>query len=206
MRPTDEQNSSSAVTHNGPDYDLVVLAGGRSRRMGGVDELSVPVDGRSSLDRLLAAAPDRARVIAVGPTRRTERPVTWCREVPAGGGPLAAIAAALPWTSAGTILVAAGDMPRLGEAFHRLVAALEAQPDADVAALCDANGVRQPLAAIYRRAALVRRLESIGDPVGRPARLLLHDMVVIEVTGGASAADCDTWTDIHRITEELRRA
>lgn len=187
-------------------YDLVVLAGGLARRMGGVDKLAVPVDGRSSLDRLLAAAPDRTRVIAVGPTRRTARPVIWCREVPAGGGPLAAAAAALPWTSAESVLVAAGDMPRLGEAFDRLVVALHARPDADVAALCDTDGVRQPLAAVYRRSALVRRLESIGDPAGRPARLLLDEMVVLDVTGGTATGDCDTWTDIDRITEELRRA
>jgi molybdopterin-guanine dinucleotide biosynthesis protein A len=186
-------------------YDLVVLAGGRASRMGGVDKLAVPVDGRSSLDRLLAAAPDRTRVIGVGPTRSTRRPVRWCREVPAGGGPLAAVAAALPSTSAGTVLVAAGDMPRLGEAFDRLVAALQAQPDADVATLCDTEGIRQPLAAAYRRAALVRRLECISDPAGRPARLLLDDMVVVEVPGGTATGDCDTWADIERISDELRQ-
>jgi molybdopterin-guanine dinucleotide biosynthesis protein A len=187
-------------------YDLVVLAGGRASRMGGVDKLAIPVDGRSSLDRLLAAAPDRTRVIAVGPTRRTRRPVIWCREVPAGGGPLAAVAAALPLTSAGTVLVAAGDMPRLGEAFDSLVAALHAHPDADVATLCDDAGMRQPLAAAYRRAALARRLDCLGDPAGRPARLLLNDMVVLDVTGGTATGDCDTWADVERITEELRRA
>jgi molybdopterin-guanine dinucleotide biosynthesis protein A len=187
-------------------YDLVVLAGGRASRMGGVDKLTVPVDGRSSLDRLLTAAPDLARVVAVGPARRTVRPVIWCREDPAGGGPLAAAAAALRWTSAGTVLVAAGDMPRLGEAFDRLAAALHARPDAEVAALCDTGGVRQPLAAIYRRTALARRLESIGAPAGKPARLLLSEMVVVDVTGGTATVDCDSWADIDRITEELRRA
>jgi hypothetical protein len=86
------------------------------------------------------------------------------------------------------------------------VVALRAQPDADVAVLCDSDGVRQPLAAAYRRTALVRRLESIGDPAGQPARLLLDEMVVLEVIGGTATGDCDTWTDIDRITEELRRA
>jgi molybdopterin-guanine dinucleotide biosynthesis protein A len=187
-------------------YDLVILAGGRASRMGGVDKLAVPLDGRSSLDRLLAAAPDGTRVIAVGPTRRTTRPVIWCREVPSGGGPLAAVAAALPLTSAGTVLVAAGDMPRLGEAFDSLVAVLDTRPDADVATLCDNEGMRQPLAAAYRRAALARRLECIGVPAGRPARLLLDDMVVLDITGCTATEDCDTWADIERIGEELRRA
>ena len=187
-------------------YDLVVLAGGLASRMGGVDKVSVPVHGRSSLDRLLTAVSEETRVIAAGPTRGTRRPVTWCREDPPGGGPLAAVAAALPLTSANIVLVAAGDMPRLGDVLDRLVETLEAHPHADVAVLRDESGVVQPLAAAYRRDALAERLMSVGDPAGRPARLLLESMSVVTIDGGAAAVDCDTWADIERVSEELGRA
>ena len=182
-------------------YDLVVLAGGLARRMGGVDKVSVPLHGRSSLDRLLAAASKETRVIAVGPTRDTRRTVTWCREDTPGGGPLAAVAAALPLTSARIVLVAAGDMPRLGGVLDRLVETLETDAHADVAALRDESSVVQPLAAAYRRDALAARLTSVGDPAGRPARLLLEGMSVVSIDGGTAAVDCDTWADIDRVSE-----
>lgn len=188
------------------DYDLVVLAGGRARRMGGVDKVSVPLNGLSSLDRILSAAPTTSRVVVVGPERRTMRQVSWCREDPPGGGPLAAVAAALPLTSAGIVLIAAGDMPRLGEVIDEVVATLLTQPQADVAAVRDRTQVLQPLAAAYRRDALVKRLEHVGDADGRPARLLLEGMSVIPFDGGSAAVDCDTWADIDRVTEELGRA
>ena len=188
------------------DYDLVVLAGGRASRMGGVDKLTIPLHGLSSLDRLLTAAPQKSSIIAVGPTRRTPRPVTWCREDPPGGGPLAAVAAALPLTTASIVLVAAGDMPRLGDVLEKLVATLMAQLHADIAALRDESGVLQPLAAAYRRVALAEQLERVGDPAGRPARLLLEGMSVLPIDGGSAAVDCDTWADIDRISEELDRA
>lgn len=160
--------------------------------------------GRSSLTRLLDAATTAQRVVGVGPPRQTGRPVTWCRESPPGGGPLAAVAAALPLTSAPTVVVVAGDMPRVGEALDRLRGELERNPSADVAVLCDRQGVRQPLAAVYRRDSLGDRLRVIGDPVDRAVRLLLDDMTVVEVAAPSATVDCDTWDDIAIITEELR--
>jgi molybdopterin-guanine dinucleotide biosynthesis protein A len=173
--------------------------------MGGLDKVMVPFEGRSSLDRLLAAAPDAATVVVVGPARRSERTVTWCREEPPGGGPLAAVAAALPRTTSDAVIVAAGDMPMLGEVFGRLEATLAEHGDAEVAALVDADGVRQPLAAAYRRDALERLLSGLGEPANLPARLLLAGLSVIEVVGGRAAMDCDTWDDAERISGELRR-
>jgi molybdopterin-guanine dinucleotide biosynthesis protein A len=185
-------------------YDLVVLAGGRARRLGGIDKVALPLAGRSSLTRLLDAATTAQRVVVVGPSRETPRPVTWCRESPPGGGPLAAVAAALPLTSARAVVVVAGDMPRVGEALDRLVGELDGHPLADVTVLCDRQGVRQPLAAVYRRDSLRDRLRVIGDPADRAARLLLDDMTVVEVAAPSATVDCDTWDDIAAVTEELR--
>ena len=187
-------------------YDLVVLAGGTARRLGGRDKVTLPLDGTSSVERLLAQTADAGRVIGVGEVRETSRPIFWCREEPPGSGPLAAVAAALPHASGDIVLVAAGDMPFLGEAKQALLDALAGAELADAATLCDGAGVRQPLAAAYRRDALMRRIRDLDEVADRPARLLLDGLNVVDVPADRSADDIDTWDDVYRIEEELRRA
>ncbi|MYT07128.1 NTP transferase domain-containing protein, partial [Streptomyces sviceus] len=75
----------------GPVYDVVVLAGGAARRLDGADKPGVRVGGRALLDRVLAACDDAATTVFVADPRPTARPVTWAREDPPGGGPLAAL-------------------------------------------------------------------------------------------------------------------
>ncbi|SDK53629.1 DUF6457 domain-containing protein [Streptomyces indicus] len=74
-------------------YDAVVLAGGAAKRLGGVDKPAVQVGGRALLDRVLGACAAAGTTVVVAPPRPTVRPVVWAREEPAGGGPLAALAA-----------------------------------------------------------------------------------------------------------------
>jgi molybdopterin-guanine dinucleotide biosynthesis protein A len=174
--------------------------------MGGVDKVTLPLAGRSSLDRLLDGCAGAGRVVGVGPVRETARPVTWCREEPPGSGPLAAVAAGVPHTGAAVVVVVAGDMPSVGSELGRLVAALDADPAADAAALRDPGGRLQPLAAAFRRDWLERRLAEVGDPTGRPAMLLLDGARVVAVPAQAGAADVDTWDDVDRIEGELGRA
>lgn len=183
----------------------MVLAGGGARRLGGVDKITLPLDGLSSLERLLADCDDAARIVAVGPSRKLSSAVIWCREEPAGSGPLAGVAAALRHVSADIVVVAAGDMPFLGTAKDRLLRALEENPHAEAAVLRDDGGVRQPLAAAYARPALVRRMQDLGEVNDLPARLLLEGLTLIDVTAGHAAVDVDTWDDVYRIEEELRR-
>ncbi|MDP9398746.1 MAG: NTP transferase domain-containing protein, partial [Actinomycetota bacterium] len=58
-----------------PPYDAVVLAGGRARRLGGVDKPGLEVAGRSLLDRVLAACAGAGRTVIAGPQRPTARAV-----------------------------------------------------------------------------------------------------------------------------------
>src|SRR3954451_21606618 len=88
-------------------YDAVVLAGGSGRRLGGVDKPALRVGSTSLLDRVLGAVPDASSVVVVGPSRATSRPVTWVREDPPGGGPVAALAAGLPLMTAPFVAVLA---------------------------------------------------------------------------------------------------
>ena len=48
-------------------YAAVVLDGGRSRRMGGVDKPSLRIAGRTLRARVVAAVSDAAVVVLVGP-------------------------------------------------------------------------------------------------------------------------------------------
>ncbi len=74
------------------DVTVVVLAGGTSRRFGS-DKLAAPLGGSTVLDTVLGSLPPEWPVVVVGPPRECRRPVTWTREDPPGGGPLAGVAA-----------------------------------------------------------------------------------------------------------------
>ena len=87
-----------------------MLAGGSSRRLQGLDKTAVTVNGRSFLDRVLSFWPADAPRIAVGLSRETEAPVTWCREDPPGGGPVSALAAALPLVTTDLVAVVGADL------------------------------------------------------------------------------------------------
>ncbi|MEV5122807.1 DUF6457 domain-containing protein [Streptomyces decoyicus] len=101
------------------DYDTIVLAGGAARRLGGADKPSLSVGGRPLLDRVLAACPDAAITVVVGPRRPATRAVVHALEDPPGGGPLAALDAGLRHTTAPTVLVLSADLPFLTAATVR---------------------------------------------------------------------------------------
>ena len=84
------------------DYDTIVLAGGAARRLGGADKPALSVGGRPLLDRVIAACPDAAITVVVGPRRPATRAVVHALEDPPGGGPLAALDAGLRHTTAPT--------------------------------------------------------------------------------------------------------
>lgn len=103
-----ETRSHSARIMN-PTIDLIVLAGGRARRLGGALKPAVEVAGRTLLSRVLDARPLVRHVVVVGPdaaraaaTPATANahpadfsPVVWTLEDPPFGGPVAGIAAGL---------------------------------------------------------------------------------------------------------------
>jgi molybdopterin-guanine dinucleotide biosynthesis protein A len=178
-----------------PVYDAIVLAGGTARRLGGVDKPALDVGGSTLLDRALAAAGDARRLVVVGPERSVARAVVWCREEPIGGGPVAAIAAGLPLTSADVVLVLAADLPWVAPAVPVLLSAL--RPSSDVALLVDSSGRVNHLAAAWHRDALERALAEVGDPDGAAVHALVRTASWVHVldTGGWGR-DCDTWDDL----------
>ncbi|WP_340559771.1 NTP transferase domain-containing protein [Streptomyces sp. GSL17-111] len=188
-------------------YDVVVLAGGGARRLGGADKPAVTVGGRTLLDRTLAACPDAARTVVVGPRRPTVRPVTWTREARPGGGPLAALDAGLRHVTARTVLVLSADLPFLApDTVRGLRAALAGDPAAECA-LATADGRDQPLLAVHRAEPLRRELALLATEHGRldhlPLKLLTAELAVRRVPTD-TGADCDTWEDIAAARARIR--
>ncbi len=141
-------------------FDAIVLAGGAARRMGGHDKPMLEVAGRPMLVHVLDAVGGAGRRIVVGPRRDIGIEVIWCREEPPGGGPVAAIGAALPHVDADTVLVLAADLPWIAPAVEPLLGALD-DPAVDVAMLTS-DGRANYLAAAWRTRAL-------SDAIGRAA-------------------------------------
>jgi molybdopterin-guanine dinucleotide biosynthesis protein A len=175
-------------------YDAIVLAGGRARRLGGVAKPQLEVAGRTLLDHVVAAVRGAQRVIVVGPEQPVAGDVLFCREDPPGAGPVAAIAAALPHTSAEAVLVLAADLPQIAPAVPELLSAL---PGSGAALLVDAGGRVNYLAGAWRRPDLAAALHAIGEPAGAPVRALaaLVDQVHVPDQDGWGR-DCDTWQDL----------
>lgn len=178
-------------------YDAIVLAGGAARRLQGADKPQLDVGGVRLLDHVLAAVAGARRTIVVGPRRAVPVPVLWRREDPPGGGPVAAIAAALDAVRADMVVVFAADLPDIAPAVPALLAALTDDPHADTACLTGPDGRVNYLAAAWRTESLRRLLAGFPDPNGVPVRSLVAGADLIEVADDRGwGRDCDTWEEL----------
>ena len=199
------------------EFDAIILAGGRSSRLGGVPKSGLIYDGATLLERSLRAAGAARRTVVVGPDPGgVPGGVLTCREEPPFAGPAAAIAAGLAALAADHAsrhaaaapytLVLACDMPRSEGAVRALAEALAASaagtPEmggADGVMAVSADGRKQPLAGFYGTAVLQR---SVADAASRDrlenasvfALLARLDVREVRVPPG-STDDVDTWDD-----------
>ncbi|SUA72912.1 Molybdopterin molybdenumtransferase [Nocardia otitidiscaviarum] len=189
--------------------DAIVLAGGRATRMGGVDKPAIVVGGQSMLDAALGAVADCARTVVVGPQRPELPPeILQAQEIPAGAGPVAAIAAGLGVLAdcdfpAGLIVVLAADMPFLtAPAVDELLRhALESGSDAVFAA--DESGRPQYLVGVWRRVALTAAVSRLESLVNQPMKALVPvDTVMVPLAG---VADCDTPDQVRHAREAVEQ-
>ena len=177
-------------------FSAVVLAGGTAARLGGADKASIEHAGRTLLEWALDALLDAAEVVVVGDPVPTTRPVTFTRESPRYGGPVAALLTGRDalLRAPRTLGVLAVDMPRVtAYTFRRLHEAAEGH---DGAFLADRGGRRQ-LAGVLD----VARLDAV-----RPDRQAQHGMALHRLLSGLDlvtigpegeeARDIDTWSDL----------
>lgn len=172
---------------------VIVLCGGTSRRMAGRDKTRELLAGTTVLDHLLNDLPLSWTVVCVGDERATTRSVRWCRESPAGGGPVAGIAAGLEAVDSKICVVVGGDMPFAAGAMSTLVDTLKSHPGLDAVLASDPDGRTQPLLAAYRCEALRAALPL--EPTG--ARLMaVVDSLQIDTV------DCEATTTLDVDTPE----
>jgi molybdenum cofactor guanylyltransferase len=176
------------------DLAAAILAGGAATRLGGRTKPLIVVDGRTILDRQLAAlrALDPALEIALcandpAPFAHLGLPVLADRAV--GLGPLAGIAAALRWSQRRHLLVLAGDMPWVTPAaLECLLAYCDDSADAVVPVV---GGRLEPLFAVYgpacapvieERLARGQRKAAalLSDPALRVARVDEHALAKVD--------------------------
>lgn len=174
-------------------YEAIVLAGGDSRRLDGADKPALVIGGSTMLERVIAACSGADHTVVVGPRRSGISGVRWCEESPPGGGPVAALAAALPLVQTPVVLTLAADLPFVGPAVPVL---LERIGHAEVAVLVEVGGRRNLLAAAWRTSALREHLADL-EPVGLPVRALFAEADVAEVVDDLGwGHDCDTWPEV----------
>ncbi|MFQ6225865.1 NTP transferase domain-containing protein [Nocardia sp. NPDC002869] len=175
-----------------PAPDVIVLAGGRASRMGGVDKPGLVVGGRSMLQTALTAVASLGRTVVVGPPRpELAAHIVQTREPEPGSGPVAAVAAGLAVLGAEPaprIVVLAADLPFLTEAAIGELVRQSADFDAVFAA--DPSGRPQYLIGVWRTEPLAARLAELDSVLNQPMKALVPRRTnIVELPG---VDDCDT--------------
>ena len=141
----------------------IVLAGGKSRRMG-TDKAQLAWEEGTLLSAAVGKLEGLCReIIVVGAKRGLPYPVVWTADRVVGAGPLAGLEAGLDAASFDATLVLACDMPLVSAAFLQTLSASAAA--ADVVLPWHAGGY-EPLCAWYRRSAclpVVKQLLQAGE-------------------------------------------
>jgi molybdopterin-guanine dinucleotide biosynthesis protein A len=186
---------------NGQGWTGVVLAGGRSSRMGR-DKALMELDGRSLLDRALDVLdPHVQELLVIGDPERYGHvgPFVFADDIP-GTGPLGGIITAMRYSSNDKLLVLACDMPGVnGALFERLKAGLAPAAAAFVPA-CD--GEVQPLAAAYHRRCQGRFESLVAQGRWKVREALAEvDALYIQICPGEDGWPADLFRNINAPTD-----
>ena len=194
-------------------WAAIILAGGRSSRLDGIDKAGIEVGGRTLLAWALDGVIDAREVVVVGDPVPTERPVTFVRESPRFGGPVAGLLTGLDalLTVPRLVGVIAVDMPYVHHGtWRRLLAAgagtataaatgtgSDARP-VDGSWLVGPDG-RWQLAMTLDTARLAEVRPSYEEQHDFPLRRLLEHLTLEPVASeGREHEDIDTWTDLRQ--------
>ena len=148
----------------------LVLAGGRGRRMGGVDKGLVPLAGLPMIEHVLAALKPQVREVWINANRNLERYEAYGHPVivdSVGGylGPLAGVLSALQRLENGFLLTVPCDTPLLARDLASRLHEACVAAEADLAVASD--GERQHPVFLLLRAGLAPSLAAYLDGGGR---------------------------------------
>ena len=196
------------------DVDAVILAGGRARRLGGLDKGALVFEGRTLVSRALAAASVAGNRVVVGNPAAASVPsgVRVVREEPVYSGPASAVMAGIDalaeaGSTATWVFVLACDVVRSAELTGALLDGAERHPDADGIVPVDQESRRQLLVGLYRKSALRAARDRIGDVAGLSVKRLLESLQLVEVEVASGASDdVDTPEQAHLLGIDLPTA
>lgn len=185
---------------NTKSLNAIVLSGGTSSRFGS-DKASAKINGQTLLELLITnlLAEGIEEIVVVGPkvvlnlgkTLEVAAKITFVREAPEFGGPVAAIAAAISEIQSEQVAIFATDMPFAPKFLPALKARLDAKLESkldsklesklagDAALIVDSQGFAQPLAALYQSAPLkeaLSELAKINGVSGQSMKRLIIDL------------------------------
>lgn len=178
--------------------DVIIVAGGRGSRMGGIDKATVKVDGRRLIDiqlDALTSLPEINEIVVVSTRGLELRPgITLAQEDPPFAGPLAAVVAGVKSvrTPAQRTLLLSVDAPQAPDMLPLLQDALG---DND-AAMVVSDGFREPLLALWDSDSLRSAIDGLETVENRPVKLLYEDISLIEVPGNGAERDYDTLKEL----------
>lgn len=190
-----------------PEFNAIIIAGGRASRLGGIDKTALMFDGRTLLQCALDAvrAARQIAVVGFGIELEPAEGLSQTAEEPRWGGPAAALSAGMENLRHSRVehtVVIAADMPRVGEAISLLLAALDDEHDGVIAV--DSTGTRQQLLAVYRSSALRHAAAAVGSTNAAmraiTGALRLRELVIPDEL----CADVDTPLDAIENGIELR--
>jgi molybdopterin-guanine dinucleotide biosynthesis protein A len=185
-----------------PEFEAVILAGGRGTRLGGIDKPGAVVGSSTMVAAVVSAcaAAGARSVVLVGPARADLAKIadalpggrTVVREDPPGAGPVPALRAGLPRVRAPWVAVLAADLPFLrSEQIRELLAAASGGTAAGVV-MTDDSGAAQWLAGCWRSARLRSALDAYGDS---SLRGLLGPLHPVLMTYAARPGEPPPWLD-----------
>ena len=190
-----------------PEFNAIIIAGGRATRLGGIDKTALVFNGRSLLQCALDAVRGAGQIAVVGFGIALEpaEGLSQTAEEPRWGGPAAALTAGMHNLRLSRVehtVVIAADMPRVAGAVALLLDAIDDEHDGIIAV--DSTGTRQQLLAVYRTSAL-RQAVAASDSTNAAMRsitgaLRLRELLVPDEL----CADVDTPIDAIENGIELR--
>ncbi|TFD92699.1 molybdopterin-guanine dinucleotide biosynthesis protein [Cryobacterium lactosi] len=213
------ESSPPPATAAGPRWSAIIVAGGRATRLGGIDKTALVWQGHSLLDGVVAAASGAARICVVGSDADLGGDLLRAVERPRWGGPAAAIVAGLEAVAGDAdtdwVLVLAGDLVHADAAVTLLLAELDRINASEMTATTssapaadrpidgligvDSDGRRQPLLAVYRRAALLASAR-LHPADNLPVKSLIGSLNLVQLRlPDALTDDVDTPADAARL-------
>lgn len=173
---------------------VIVLAGGRSRRMGGSDKAQLKLGSLRVIDYLCSQLPYGVPQVVVSPHSLGLIQVCEC---PPFGGPVAGIEAGFNYLQAtaprpltAVLSVDAPDSPRL---LRPLTDALDRAAQPALVMPRSSDGFLQPLCSLWRSESLGQALHQLADTRNRSARALISQAPSFaEIPADDATRDYDT--------------